>query len=153
MNVRTTKHIRSRVLQCTVTPFNFHLYKAHCSSIYFQAWTLYEKDKPTHLVDESLEGDLDADEARRYVKIGLLCTQDIPKNRPTMSVIAKMLRGEIDVDEEEISKPGLLKELMNMKNSSNGPRASSSGDKSSSSESTNMTHATMTFTSILDRSN
>ncbi|KAI3466057.1 hypothetical protein Pfo_022720 [Paulownia fortunei] len=122
-----------------------------------RAWALYEKGKLVQLVDKALEGDFSTDEACRYLNIGLLCTQDKPKSRPTMSVVAKMLKGEIDVDEVNISKPGLLTELMTLKSSSNAPHASSSGfgtqDKSSSSQSTNMTYATMTFSSIYDRSN
>lgn len=124
---------------------------------FFQAWSLYEKGKLAQLVDEALDGDSNTDEACRYMKIGLLCTQDLPKNRPTMSMVAKMLKGEIDWDEEKMSKPGLLTELMTLQSSSNEPHASSSGsriqDKSSSSQSTNMTYATMTFSSIYDRSN
>ncbi|KAK6132653.1 hypothetical protein DH2020_033605 [Rehmannia glutinosa] len=122
------------------------------------AWALYEKGMLIQLVDKALEGDFNADEACRYLKIGLLCTQDMPKNRPTMSIAAKMLKGEVDVDEVNISKPGLLTELLTLRSSGNAPPSSSAGwgtqqDKSSSSQSSNMTYATMSFTSIYDRSN
>ncbi|PIN16556.1 Serine/threonine protein kinase [Handroanthus impetiginosus] len=121
-----------------------------------RAWRLYENDELVQLVDTSLEGNFDPDEACRCLKVGLLCTQDMPKNRPAMSIVAKMLKGEIEVDEADISKPGLLKELMTLKRPTNKPDASSSGsgqDESSSFQSTNNTRATMTFTSIYDRSN
>ncbi|KAL0406748.1 UNVERIFIED_CONTAM: Cold-responsive protein kinase [Sesamum latifolium] len=121
------------------------------------AWTLYEKGKLVQLVDNALDGDFDTDEANRYLKVGLLCTQELPKNRPSMSTVAKMLKGEAGVDEWTISRPGLLTDIMTRKSSSSAPHASSSAtsgtqDKSSSSESTNMSHATMTFSSIYDRS-
>ncbi|KAL8046642.1 hypothetical protein ABFX02_08G189900 [Erythranthe guttata] len=114
-----------------------------------KAWIMYEKDKLVQLVDTSLEeGDSCTEEACKYIKIGLLCTQDMPKNRPTMSIIVNMLKGEINVDEVKISKPGLLKELMNMKGSSDAQSSVwGTQDKSSSSI------GTMTFTSIFDRSN
>ncbi|KAL0320620.1 UNVERIFIED_CONTAM: Cold-responsive protein kinase [Sesamum radiatum] len=121
------------------------------------AWTLYEKGKLVQLVDTVLDGDFDTDVASRYLKVGLLCTQELPKNRPSMSTVAKMLKGEAGVDEWTISRPGLLTDIMTRKSSSSAPHASSSvtsgtQDKSSASESTNMSHATMTFSSIYDRS-
>lgn len=108
------------------------------------AWRLYGKGKLVDLVDTSLEveGEFNATEACRYLKIGLLCTQDFPKDRPTMSTVAKMLKGDMNVDEMKISKPGMLKELLTQKSSSNAPNLSSPGpgtqDESSSSQSTNM---------------
>ncbi|XP_073058289.1 cold-responsive protein kinase 1-like [Primulina eburnea] len=134
-----------------------------------RAWRLHEKGKLVDLVDTSLEveGEFNATEACRYLKIGLLCTQDFPKDRPTMSTVAKMLKGEMNVDEMKISKPGVVKELFTQKRPgvvkelftqkslSNAPNLSSSGsgtqDESSSSQSTNMSHATMTFTSTYDQ--
>ncbi|GMQ07470.1 hypothetical protein CsSME_00051645 [Camellia sinensis var. sinensis] len=44
------------------------------------------------LVDTSLNGDFDAEEACRYLKIGLLCTQDAPKLRPSMSTVWMRMR-------------------------------------------------------------
>lgn len=121
-----------------------------------RAWRLYEQRKLVDLVDTSLEGEFNATEASRYLKIGLLCTQDFPKDRPTMSTVAKMLKGEMDVNEMKISKPGAVKELFTQKSSSNARNLSTPGsgrqDYSSSSQSTNMSYATMTFTSIYDRS-
>lgn len=73
-----------------------------------------------------------------------------------MSTVVKMLKGEIDVDNEKITKPGLLTELMALKSSSkDDPQASASGsqDKSSSFQTTDVTRATMTFSSMYDRSN
>lgn len=113
------------------------------------------------LVDASLNGDYDVEEAHRYLKIALLCTQDLPKLRPSMSTVVEMLIGEIDVDKEKISKPGLLSELLglkgdkgDMKNKSSAVSGDSSKLDHSSSSSGNITsYATMTFNSIYDRSN
>ena len=112
------------------------------------------------LVDASLNEDYNVEEVLRYLKIALLCTQDMPKLRPSMSTVVKMLTGEIDVNEEKISKPGLLSELLGLKVDKNQKKSdgikytdSSKLDHSSSS-SRNMydSCATMTFTSINDRS-
>ncbi|GMH14378.1 hypothetical protein Nepgr_016219 [Nepenthes gracilis] len=74
-----------------------------------RAWELYERKGLVLLVDTSLNGCFDVREACRYLKIGLLCTQDSPKLRPSMSTVVKMLTGEMDVD-EEITKPVTLME-------------------------------------------
>ncbi|KAM7503943.1 hypothetical protein LguiB_002847 [Lonicera macranthoides] len=123
-----------------------------------RAWKLYEKGELVGLVDTSLEEDFNIDEACRYLKIGLLCTQDVPKLRPSMPNIVKMLTGAMNVDDQKISRPGLISELMDLKtrkNNASHPPSTSSGkqDNSLSSGNTTMTHATMTFTSIYDRSN
>ncbi|KAG2328440.1 hypothetical protein Bca52824_011168 [Brassica carinata] len=52
-----------------------------------------------------LNGVFDAEEACRYLKIGLLCTQDSPKLRPTMSTVVKLLKGEKDIDTRKIIRP------------------------------------------------
>ncbi|KAJ9153526.1 hypothetical protein P3X46_026954 [Hevea brasiliensis] len=131
-----------------------------------RVWQMHVKGELVSLVDTSLNEDYDAEEACRYLKIGLLCTQNMPKLRPTMSTVVKMLRGEIDVNDDKISTPGLLSEFMGVrsdkdhkdkakvKNSSYTDSAGSSKLEISSSSSAMATsHATMTFNSIYDRSN
>ena len=67
------------------------------------------------LVDTGLNGVFDAEEACRYLKIGLLCTQDSPKLRPTMSTVVKLLTGEKDIDTRKITRPGLISDFMDLK--------------------------------------
>ncbi|XP_058001498.1 cold-responsive protein kinase 1-like isoform X2 [Hevea brasiliensis] len=148
-----------------------------------RVWEMHVKGELVSLVDTSLNGDFDTEEACRYMKIGLLCTQDKPKLRPTMSTVVRMLKGEIDLKDDNISSPGLLSELMgiksdkghkdkakmkkssnteyaglsrlaNMQNSSYTESAGSSKLENSSSSSAMATsYAAMTFNSIYDRSN
>ncbi|KAG6755230.1 hypothetical protein POTOM_041048 [Populus tomentosa] len=73
-------------------------------------WEFYQKQELVNVVDTSLAGDYDVEEACNYLKIGLLCIQDVPKQRPSMSTVVMMLMGEIEVN-DKISKPGLLSEL------------------------------------------
>lgn len=127
------------------------------------AWNLYERGELEQLVDASLNGDYDTDEALRYLKIGLTCTQDMPSLRPTMSTIVKMLTGEKEVDDREITRPGLISEFMGIKsgkgrrkdldNSSYALSSSSGNPGKSSLSSENMatSFATMSFSSIYDR--
>ncbi|KAL1563768.1 Cold-responsive protein kinase 1 [Salvia divinorum] len=130
---------------------------AEAQNILEMAWALYEKGLLFELVDSSVEGGSNIDEACKYLKIGLLCTQVMPKTRPAMSVVAKMLKGEIDVDDEKLTKPALVTQMLALTSSSYEPHGSSSGwgtqDESSPLQVTNVSHGTMTFSSIYDRSN
>lgn len=129
-----------------------------------RAWRLFERGDLVELVDESFRGDLDIDEANRFLKIALLCTQQVLKLRPTMSTVIHMLQGEMDVSEMSITQPGILSEVMDVKVSGNNldeqagidnKNASSIFSPSSGSSSLPFDHssATMTFTSISARSN
>ncbi|CAN8312328.1 unnamed protein product [Cochlearia groenlandica] len=80
-----------------------------------RAWTLYEQNELVDLVDSGLNGGYDEEEACRYLKIGLLCTQDSPKLRPIMSTVVKLLTGEKDIDYRKISRPGLISDVMDLK--------------------------------------
>lgn len=132
-----------------------------------QAWDHYEKKKLFELVDVFLNGDFDAEEASNFLKIGLLCTQDSPKLRPTMSTVVKMLKGELNCNDRTICKPGLISDFMDLKIKSapkpepamnkNSYTNTSSGLYSndttfSSKDSSHSTQPTMTFTAISNRS-
>ncbi|KAJ8484330.1 hypothetical protein OPV22_016815 [Ensete ventricosum] len=79
-----------------------------------RAWALYERGEVLSIVDTSLGDDFDAEEACKFIKIALLCTQDAPKLRPSMPAVVRMLRGESNVS-MEITKPGLITDLMDLK--------------------------------------
>ncbi|KAK3012507.1 hypothetical protein RJ639_007993 [Escallonia herrerae] len=122
-----------------------------------RAWGLYERGELVELVDPSSERDFNPDEACRYLKVGLLCVQEITKARPSMSMVVKMLTGEMDVDEKGLLKQQEVFQSMDLKRKKNNASfTSSSGlgkrDSSSSSENTAMTQATLDFTSMYDRS-
>ena len=80
-----------------------------------QAWELYERNELVDLVDIALGGVFDAEEACRYLRIGLLCTQDGTQLRPTMSTVVKLLTEGKDIDTKKITKPGLISDFMDMK--------------------------------------
>lgn len=110
------------------------------------------------LVDTSMSGEYDEEEAQKFLKIGLLCTQDIPKLRPSMSQVVKMLMGEEDVNDQNISRPGLLSAFTELRDKKDkcgviSESTGKGGNSSSSSETVTTSYATMTFNSIFDRSN
>lgn len=75
------------------------------------------------LVDSLLDGDFDAEEACKFLKVGLLCTQDAPKLRPSMSTVVKMLIGEMELDGYKITKPGLISDFLDLKIKNHPPRS------------------------------
>lgn len=116
-----------------------------------QIWSLYERGEMTYIIDTDLADDLDVDEACKFLKVGLLCTQDTAKLRPSMSDVVRMLTGEKDVDLEEITKPGLLGDFLDLRsqkrtNDIHVPSLISSGHDSSPLLSENTTLASMTST-------
>ncbi|KAL9366227.1 hypothetical protein Peur_037426 [Populus x canadensis] len=129
-----------------------------------RTWELYERRELVSLVDASLNGDFNAEEACRFLKIGLLCTQDDPNLRPSMSTVVKMLTGRKNFDERRITKPGLISDFMDLKvraPSKTKASASTSFNVSSASDnqdtsiltSENSSSVTMTaFTELYNRS-
>ncbi|GER45290.1 receptor kinase 2 [Striga asiatica] len=56
-------------------------------------WKLWKEGKALDLVDESLGGAFEAEEALRCIQVGLLCMEEQPHHRPTMYSVLKMLDG------------------------------------------------------------
>ncbi|KAM5577997.1 hypothetical protein ABKV19_008357 [Rosa sericea] len=70
------------------------------------AWHLHGNKREVELVDSRLS-EFNEEEARRITKIGLLCTQTSPMQRPPMSRVVGMLSGDIEVM-TVTSKPSYL---------------------------------------------
>ncbi|ESW21251.1 hypothetical protein PHAVU_005G055000 [Phaseolus vulgaris] len=124
-----------------------------------RTWELYERKELVGLVDTSLD-EFDAEQACEFMKIGLLCTQESPKLRPSMSSVVKMLTGKMNVDDSKITKPALISDFMDLKvrtheESSSDVKNSSMYNTTSSSDNhdTTMSSATTTnFAAIYDES-
>ncbi|KAL5977353.1 hypothetical protein ACLOJK_021699 [Asimina triloba] len=81
-----------------------------------KVWDLYNCHELETVVDSSLNGNYnDVEAACRFLKIGLLCTQEFPKLRPVMSAALKMLTGEMEVDDRKITRPGFISDLKDLK--------------------------------------
>ncbi|KAL6839220.1 hypothetical protein ACP4OV_030892 [Aristida adscensionis] len=55
------------------------------------AWSLLNEGNSLALVDESLKGSFSSDEVLKCLKVGLLCVQENPEDRPLMSQVLLML--------------------------------------------------------------
>ncbi|XP_023756315.1 cysteine-rich receptor-like protein kinase 10 isoform X1 [Lactuca sativa] len=58
------------------------------------AWMLWDGGKAEQLIDENLKDDCPVDEALKWLRIALLCIEEDPNDRPTMSSVVSMLEGE-----------------------------------------------------------
>ncbi|XP_034697457.1 probable LRR receptor-like serine/threonine-protein kinase At1g07650 isoform X5 [Vitis riparia] len=69
------------------------------------AFVLQQKGNLMELVDPKLGADLNKEEAKRMIKVALLCTNPSPALRPTMSAVVSMLKGQTVVPEVLIMDP------------------------------------------------
>jgi hypothetical protein len=120
-----------------------------------QTWKCYDQGCLEKAIDSSMVDDVDVDEACRFLKVGLLCTQDISKRRPTMSMVISMLTGEMEVDKEKISKPDVIRDFRDLKLRSKATSSSSLLTsimaRSTPSSSQETTRTSITVTAISDR--
>ncbi|XP_052114735.1 G-type lectin S-receptor-like serine/threonine-protein kinase At4g27290 isoform X2 [Arachis duranensis] len=58
------------------------------------AWRLWTEDRPLELLDEVIRENCNHCEAIRCIQVGLLCVQQRPEDRPSMSLVVLMLNGE-----------------------------------------------------------
>ncbi|EOY07815.1 LRR receptor-like serine/threonine-protein kinase isoform 1 [Theobroma cacao] len=80
-----------------------------------EAWELYRANSILQLVDPIVGMNYPEEEAVRFIKVGLLCAQETAKLRPEMSRAVRMLTNDIDIEGVQISQPGLVSDLMNIK--------------------------------------
>lgn len=59
-----------------------------------QAWLLWEENKASDIVDDCFKGLFDTSQALRCIKMGLLCIQKYPRERPYMLSVVFMLGNE-----------------------------------------------------------
>ncbi|KAG5032985.1 hypothetical protein JHK85_016967 [Glycine max] len=72
-------------------------------SVYW-VWTLWKKDMALQIVDPNMEDSCIASEVLRCIHIGLLCVQQYPEDRPTMTSVVLLLGSEVELDEAK--EPG-----------------------------------------------
>ncbi|KAK4421545.1 G-type lectin S-receptor-like serine/threonine-protein kinase [Sesamum alatum] len=72
------------------------------------AWKLYKDGRSLELVDASLDHKLYSPEVVRSIQVGLLCVQQNPEDRPTMSSVVLMLGNEGEIPQAR--QPGFFTE-------------------------------------------
>ncbi|KAJ6829352.1 receptor-like serine/threonine-protein kinase SD1-8 [Iris pallida] len=61
------------------------------------AWSLWNEDKTLELVDEAMNNNFSLNDVLKCIKIGLLCVQNHPEDRPLMSSVTEMLGASADI--------------------------------------------------------
>ncbi|KAL4293350.1 hypothetical protein HN51_043836 [Arachis hypogaea] len=72
-------------------------YPSSNANLYGHAWDLWKQGRSLELVDEWLKETWNVSEVQRCIHISLLCAQQHPQDRPTMSSVVLMLGTEIDL--------------------------------------------------------
>ncbi|GLT37755.1 hypothetical protein SLA2020_120560 [Shorea laevis] len=80
----------------------------HNLNLIGHAWRLLREGNPLELAAESLGESCNPSEVTRCIHIGLLCVQQNPEDRPTMSSVVLMLGSEIELPQPK--QPGFLLE-------------------------------------------
>ncbi|CAD6342446.1 unnamed protein product [Miscanthus lutarioriparius] len=78
-------------------------------------WRSYEQGNLEEIIDINIGEDLDVEEACRFLKVGLLCTQDMIRRRPNMSNIVKMLTGETAVSVDKVTRAAMISDYHKLK--------------------------------------
>ena len=60
----------------------------------FQAWKLWQEGKALDMMDQKLHASSKPNEILKCINVGLLCVQEDPNDRPTMSDVVIMLGSE-----------------------------------------------------------
>lgn len=61
---------------------------------WFQAWQVWSEGRAAELIDASIAETCSINEVLRCIHVGMLCVQDSPGYRPTMSSVVLMLESE-----------------------------------------------------------
>ncbi|XP_068639291.1 cysteine-rich receptor-like protein kinase 10 isoform X2 [Aristolochia californica] len=69
-------------------------FSGHLSGLHTLAWSLWSEDRGLELLDPVIAESCSPVEASRCIHIGLLCVQEDPADRPTMSTVVLMLGSE-----------------------------------------------------------
>nr|CAB3485778.1 unnamed protein product [Digitaria exilis] len=88
-----------------------------------RTWGLYEEERLEEIIDFDIGDDLDVEEACRFLKIGLLCTQDAMARRPNMTNVVRMLTGEKRISIDKITRPAMITDFADLKISNKEQRS------------------------------
>nr|POE45870.1 receptor-like serine/threonine-protein kinase sd1-7 [Quercus suber] len=100
----------------------------HSHNLIGYAWILWNEGRPLELIDECLRQSSTLSEVLRCIHISLLCVQQRPEDRPSMSSVIVMLGSESALPQPK--QPGFFLE----KDSNEAHRFSSKQEPSSTNE-------------------
>ncbi|KAG6385386.1 hypothetical protein SASPL_154221 [Salvia splendens] len=101
------------------------LLKDHNLNLLGHAWRLYTEDSSRKLLDPCLDEAFDLGQVERAIHVGLLCVQNSPDDRPSMSSVVFMLGNDVALPQAK--QPGFFTERdisIDHSSSSSNPTAS-----------------------------
>lgn len=72
------------------------------------AWKLWKEERLLDIVDPEMTG-YPENEAIRFMKVALFCTQAVANQRPNMKQVVKMLSKDVNLNEKALTEPGIYK--------------------------------------------
>ncbi|XP_038981779.1 G-type lectin S-receptor-like serine/threonine-protein kinase SRK isoform X5 [Phoenix dactylifera] len=96
----------------------------HQGNLLAHAWSLWMHGNGLELVDKSISNSISMVEALNCIKLGLLCVQECPKDRPTMSSVVLML-GNKNASLPDPKQPGFFPTRAPSKNESSKSKTNS----------------------------
>ena len=73
--------------------------------LWFQAWKLWNEDNILSLIDPTISESTFHAEVLKCIQLGLLCVQEIPEDRPSVSMVLSMIESKV-TDLPRPSQPG-----------------------------------------------
>ncbi|WJX56839.1 hypothetical protein P8452_42459 [Trifolium repens] len=70
-------------------------------------WERYKEGRILEVVDPKLNGNFDENEVVMVLKLGLICSNDVPIIRPSMRHVMRILDGEVELP-IDLRKPGVI---------------------------------------------
>ncbi|GAB4850679.1 G-type lectin S-receptor-like serine/threonine-protein kinase SD1-1 [Ancistrocladus abbreviatus] len=100
----------------------------HHHNLLGHAWILYMEGECLELVDPSIDLSNNASQLRRCIHVGLLCVQQSPEDRPSMSSVVVMLSSEIELPRPK--QPGffIARDLREVDSFSSKPESCSTNE-------------------------
>lgn len=78
-----------------------------------KTWFLVEHNQLTNWVN-SIGIEIDTKTACNFIKIGLMCTQDTARLRPSMSKVVEMMKSEMEIDIQNLARPMIVSDFMDL---------------------------------------
>lgn len=73
-----------------------------------QAWQLHNEGRSLELIETPIEDSICLSEVLRSIRVGLLCVQQNPEDRPTMATVVLMMGGDYILPQP--NQPGFFTE-------------------------------------------
>lgn len=110
------------------------------------AWQLHEEGRLSELVDP-LAGSFPEEEALRFMKIALFCTQAAAQRRPSMTQVVAMLSKNARLHEKLLTAPGIIQDMEQILGTKGTKARSSQTPPGSSNENYSANSSSLPFSS------